>query len=249
MSTPDAPSPDHAVGPQPTDDAQETDVSDRGRPGGSPWLTAVALPLVAVLALLGAGLVGARLGGSENPRYPGESSVDAGFLRDMSTHHGQAVEMSMIARTASTSPDALTLAYDIATTQENQRGRMSGWLQQWGLSQAVSGRPMDWMMTTGHGHAGMADGQMLLPDGRMPGMASAADMQKLRRATGKDAEVLYLQLMIPHHRAGVEMARAAQTSATSPLVRRLAQTMVAGQQSEIDLMSTMLAERGAATPA
>lgn len=198
--------------------------------------------VLAVLLLAAAGLLGAWLAA---PTYPGENSLDAGFLRDMSNHHGQAVEMSMTVRTATDDTDVLTLSYDIATMQENQRGMMAGWLQQWGLGQAVRGRPMDWMSATGHHHAGASPGAMLLPDGRMPGMATPEEMQRLRAARGRPAEVLYLQLMIDHHRAGVEMADVARQYASSPLVRRLATTMVEGQQSEIDLMTTMLTERGA----
>ena len=179
------------------------------------------------------------------PASVSSDSVEAGFARDMSAHHAQAVDMSMQIRTKSKATDIQTLAYDIATTQENQRGQMRGWLENWGLSQAVSGQPMDWMKRTGHQHAGLGKGQMLLPDGRMPGMASQQQLQQLNRASGKAAEVLYLQLMIVHHRAGVEMAKAAQGSAQDPQVVDLASKMVQGQDSEIDLMTTMLKQRGA----
>lgn len=197
---------------------------------------------IAVAGMVVGGGIGYWIG---RARYPGDNSIDAGFLRDMSTHHAQAVSMAMTIRAKSSSPDILTLAYDIATTQENQRGRMMGWLQQWGLSLAVHGQPMDWMRRTGHQHAGLEGKQMLLPDGRMPGMASTQQLQQLAAATGKPAEILFLQLMLAHHKAGVEMAEAARTSASSSEVVSLAAAMVTGQKSEITTMTQMLKDRGA----
>lgn len=180
------------------------------------------------------------------PTYPGDRSIDAGFSRDMQTHHGQAVDMSLIVRSAGARSGVMTLAYDIATTQENQRGEMRGWLETWGLTQARAEEPMAWMTRTGHAHT--SGGPMLLPDGRMRGMASAAQLQRLRGLKGKDAEILYLQLMIPHHRAGVEMAQACVSACSEPHVVGLAQKMVNGQQSEIGLMTRMLRDRGATVP-
>ena len=206
----------------------------------------VKRPLLRTLAAL-VGLVLAFLAGAWTTRTvtPTSDSVDAGFARDMSAHHAQAIEMSMQIRNKTDATDIQTLAYDVVTTQENQRGQMRGWLETWGLPQAIEGKSMDWMKRTGHQHTGLAKGQMLLPDGRMPGMASKEQMQRLAKATGKDAEVLYLQLMIVHHRAGVEMAKAAQGNASVAEVSSLAASMVAGQESEIDLMTSMLKNRGA----
>lgn len=201
-----------------------------------------AFTVIALVALTLAALLGMW---SVSPRHPSTSSVDAGFARDMTAHHAQAVGMSMTVRSRSTSSDVQTLSYDITTTQENQRGQMMAWLQQWELPLAVSGERMAWMRQTGHHHAGLPEGQMLLPDGRMPGMASAKQVTQLQRSTGKDAEILYLRLMIVHHQAGVEMAKAAVAGAEETQTVRLARTMVEGQQGEIDLMTRMLAKRGA----
>lgn len=184
------------------------------------------------------------------PSWPDDLSPDAGFARDMQTHHQQAVDMSLIVRSAGASSGVMTLAYDIATTQENQRGQMRGWLETWGLPQARPDDPMAWMTRSGHQHDDAAqNGDMrLLPDGRMPGMASQAQMDRLRSLRGKPADVLYLQLMTTHHRAGVTMAKACVSSCTDPEAVSLARAMVAGQQSELNLMATMLRERGASVP-
>lgn len=195
--------------------------------------------VTAALLFLAGWLVG-------RPSYPGERSADAGFARDMQQHHGQAVDMSLIVRSADAATDVQTLAYDIATTQENQRGEMRGWLEMWDLSQARSEAPMAWMERSGHTHS--SGKSMLLADGRMRGMASPAAMNRLRSARGNDAEVLYLKLMIPHHIAGVEMAQACVSACSEPEVVASARKMVNGQQSEIALMSSMLRKRDEAVP-
>lgn len=176
---------------------------------------------------------------------PANDSVEAGFARDMKEHHAQAVEMSMIVRVQTEDEEIRSLAYDIATTQQNQEGQMFGWLDLWGLTQTSSGPPMTWMSPEGMAAMGH---QMSTPGPdtpRMPGMATRAEMERLSQLKGREAEVLFLQLMIKHHAAGVAMAQDAANRATVPQVKSLAQKMVNGQTSEMDMMRDLLAKRGA----
>ena len=62
---------------------------------------------------------------------PVDESVEAGFARDMATHHAQAVEMSLLIRDTTSDAALRTLAYDIIVTQSTQRGMFMGWLQAW----------------------------------------------------------------------------------------------------------------------
>ncbi len=80
----------------------------------------------------------------------------------------------------------------------------------------------------------------------MPGMATNSELDRLRQLEGKQAEVLYLQLMYDHHMAGVDMARACVKQCDVGTEKRLAEGMVQGQQSEMGLMTSMLKERGSA---
>lgn len=167
---------------------------------------------------------------------PAEASADVGFARDMAVHHQQAVEMSFIVRDRTSDVAVRRLAYDIINTQANQRGMMLGWLEAWGRAKSSPGPPMAWM-----GHTVTArDGAL------MPGMATDTELDALRAAKGRDAEVRFLKLMTAHHRAGAEMAQAAATAAGTDEIRNLASGMVLGQRSEIALMADMLRERGAA---
>ncbi|MEN3535793.1 DUF305 domain-containing protein [Microbispora sp. ZYX-F-249] len=196
-----------------------------------------ALGLVAVLLAVAALVVFFTRSGT-----PGDASPEAGFARDMGVHHAQAVEMSFVLRDKTSDEPLRSLAYDIITTQSTQRGIFMGWLQQWGLDQS-SGRPaMAWM--SGHGHGGPAS-SATTPAAAMPGMATEEEMNRLRQATGRDAEVLFLQLMIRHHQGGVEMAEGLLKLSDRDEVRALAQHIVDGQNAEIRMMKDLLAKRGA----
>ena len=218
---------------------------------GSRTLQVGALVLAGVLALLIAAIVGRTTAGSHSP---GDSSAAAGFARDMTDHHAQAVDMATIIGQRTQSSDIRSLATDIALTQTNQMGQMQGWLNQWNLSLGRTGPPMTWMTPSGMGmhYASGASTRAVdpalmrpLPDGRMPGMATAAQINQLRTLPVDKADVLFLQLMIKHHQAGIAMAQMAEQLTREPVVDRLAATMITGQQGEITQMTQMLAARGA----
>jgi uncharacterized protein (DUF305 family) len=168
-------------------------------------------------------------------RPPGDGSVEAGFARDMSVHHAQAVEMAEVVRDKTESDEIHTLAKDIALTQQGQIGQMRGWLDVWGLSPTGSEPAMAWM-----GHP---------TEGRMHGMASTGELERLREASPEEADRLFLQLMIPHHEAAVPMAEAAMERSDNPEVERLAEAIIASQTGEIKVMEAMLRERGEEPPA
>ena len=213
----------------------------------------LALAVAVSLGLLG----GSRLtSGDAIPPRPDDTSVDAGFARDMRDHHAQAVEMSVLLRDATDEPQVRTLALDILLTQQQQIGQMHGWLSSWGLSQASSLPALSWMSDnaavsggSGHGSMNMGGGARNMGGGaRMPGMASSEALEQLARARGRRAERLYLQLMIPHHRAGVRMAEDAARNASTTMVRNLAQSIVDSQRAEIDVLRSMLGSRGGPVP-
>ncbi|WP_233512766.1 DUF305 domain-containing protein [Micromonospora deserti] len=63
-----------------------------------------------------------------------------------------------------------------------------------------------------------------------------------------DADVMFAQMMIPHHRQAVEMSELAATRAADPEVKRLAGEIKAAQAPEIATMSGWLAAWGRPVP-
>ena len=123
-------------------------------------------------------------------------------------------------------------AVDIALTQQAQIGQMQGWLTVWGLPLATTQPAMSWM--------GMPT------TGLMPGMATRNDLTRLEGLIGIEADVLFMQLMIPHHRAAVDMSQFVLGQTQRPEVRTLAESIIAGQQIEIDYMQALLTRKMAA---
>ncbi|MGH3935387.1 MAG: DUF305 domain-containing protein [Pseudonocardiaceae bacterium] len=199
----------------------------------------------AVLAVL---LLGAALGmllqrGFGAPAQPEAGSVDIGFAQDMSVHHRQAVLMAGLARERSTDPAIRSLAFDIETSQLEQIGRMQGWLSLWNAAPLPTGRHMTWM--TGTSMPGMAHGHGAAGVATMPGMASPADLDRLRAADGAQFDVLFLQLMLRHHQGGVPMATYTAEHADTAQVRNLAEKIVISQGAESDYMTELITARGA----
>jgi uncharacterized protein (DUF305 family) len=165
---------------------------------------------------------------------PGDGSAEAGFARDMSVHHAQAVEMAEIVRDKTESEEVRLMAADMALTQQGQIGRMQGWLDAWGLPATGAEPAMSWM-----GHP---------TEGRMPGMASPEEIERLQSLPPDLADKLFFRLMIPHHRAAVPMAEAVMERSDRPEVENLAGAIAASQKGEIEGMKDMLEERGAEAP-
>ena len=202
--------------------------------------------VAAVVLLMLAMAAGGWILGSANPRstFPSEASPEAGFARDMQTHHHQAVQLSMIILEHSTNNAVRSMAYDIALTQQQQSGQMYAWLETWGLPQ--TGESMTWMdglLIEDDAHAGHGS----IAPGRphtmaSMGMASAQDITELTAARGDEADRRFLTLMIAHHVGGVEMAQAYLQRGKNPMVTAFANKIVMTQQAEISALNQLLTE-------
>ncbi|MEU5961639.1 DUF305 domain-containing protein [Micromonospora parva] len=189
--------------------------------------------VLALAIMLVVGLLLGYAGGLLTPRLtqPGDASVEAGFARDMTTHHAQAVEMSLIAYRSATLPEVRQIAVDIATGQQGEIGAMQTWLREWGLSPTGSKPPMSWM----------SDGASV-KDGLMPGMATPQQMTALREAQGIEVDRQFLALMYDHHLGGIHMIDAALGATDNAEVLRVANTMKATQQTELNNLRQLQAQ-------
>lgn len=81
--------------------------------------------------------------------------------------------------------------------------------------------------------------------GAMPMMGAGASASASPGATAAMTDVMFAQMMIPHHEQAVEMADLAlRSTGTSPEVVALATQIKAAQQPEIEEMTAWLAEWG-----
>ena len=223
------------------DTGEATTATDDGPP--RPGSRRVLILTVAALVML---LVGAAIGmlitTARTDAYgpPGSDSVDVGFAQDMQVHHLQAVTMAGIVRDKTTDPKVRTLAFDIESLQQTQIGMMSGWLNLWERPLFPErGTHLAWLPTAGHGHDAATNGMAT-----MPGMATTAELNRLRTLSGRELDSYFLQLMLRHHQGGLVMARYAAQHAGQSVIRNLADKIVLGQTNDNILMTQMLAERG-----
>jgi uncharacterized protein (DUF305 family) len=222
------------VGTTASADLGSDDTAAEQAPGRRALVPALTVLIVAavVAAAVALGYVWGNSGNGGAPA-PSASSVDVGFARDMSTHHGQAVTMASYERDNTSNPALKILAYDIESQQGYQIGEMQGWLDTWGYP-LLNPAPMAWM--AGHDH--------VQSNGLMPGMASPTEINTLETLHGTALDVMFLQLMIRHHQGGIPMAQYAAQHAKDAYVRQLAQSMVNAQSSEIISMEQTLRSLG-----
>jgi len=208
--------------PTPPDDPDEPGEAERAvddRPGRG-WLVRAAVVVMAFSFLAGA--VGYAIGVRQE-KTP-SNATDVGFLVDMSDHHDQAVTMALTVYNRTTDPTIRGFAQDVLVFQRSELGRMAAYLED---HDAVRpdydpDRPaMAWM-------------GMPMAASRMTGMASEDQLTALAEATGRDLDLMFLDLMTVHHRGGIEMADYAAVHAADPRVRTLATRIARQQTSEIE---------------
>ncbi|WP_433791963.1 DUF305 domain-containing protein [Actinoplanes sp. CA-252034] len=168
---------------------------------------------------------------------PADDSAEAGFARDMTTHHTQAVEMGLIAYAQASDPEVRTMGVDIALNQQGQIGMMQAWLREWHLQPTGDQPAMAWM----------PDGAESVVNGLMPGMATPEEMKKLRETTGIEGDRLFLQMMIKHHLGGVHMAQEVVEVSKDKEVVEAAQLTINSQQREMTDMKSLQEKLGAAS--
>jgi uncharacterized protein (DUF305 family) len=187
---------------------------------GNVLQTALIVVLVALSLALGA------LWWLSQP--PGEGDPAVRFARDMSYHHQQAVEMALLLRDRTEDANLRQILIDMTLTQQAQIGQMTGWLETWSLPISGPEAPMTGPM--------VQDGHTMDMTPEMMGIQPQTEVNKIGTLPVPEAEVLFLQLMIKHHRGAIVMAESVLEQTQRAPVVRLAQGVIAAQESEIALM-------------
>jgi len=146
------------------------------------------------------------------------NSADVSYARMMIEHHTQALELTELAPDRAESARLKALAERISAAQGPEIAAMRAWLKEY--DQPEKG--------DGHTHA------------TMPGMATEAQLKKLRAAKGKAFDELFLTLMITHHQGAITMATEVKGQGNNIRIEEMADDVVAQQTSEINRMRDML---------
>ncbi|MFG2465995.1 DUF305 domain-containing protein [Streptomyces canus] len=193
-----------------------------------------ALTVSAVFALAACGGGDDSGSAASSPSVSAEASADAhnaqdvSFAQGMIPHHQQAIEMAELADGRAASPQVKDLAARVEKAQGPEISTMTGWLKAWDEKVPESMPGMD--------HSGM-EGM----DG-MAGMMDGADMDKLKKASGKDFDSMFLTMMVEHHEGAVEMATTEKAKGEYKAATAMAGDIVTAQNAEISEMKKLLGE-------
>lgn len=152
--------------------------------------------------------------GTDNPEVQSSEEQfnqnDVMFMNMMIVHHDQAIEMSKLAENRTDNKNILELSRNISEAQKSENQQMTEWMRSIGLE-------------PGNHHP-------------MAGMASGEEMQQLRNSEGSEFNQLFAELMIEHHKGGIEMAKNFRETGRHSELKEMQGQMVETQQKEIGKM-------------
>ncbi|MEV8104255.1 DUF305 domain-containing protein [Streptomyces sp. NPDC088135] len=191
-------------------DAGDGDSRTKAQTGGGPSVVAPGKPGEPARTL--SAEEAAKAAGDDTP-----NSADFRYAQMMIQHHAQALELTTLVPSRSGSPSVKRLAERITASQKPEIGAMEGWLTHNGGERR----------TSAHDHSAM------------PGMATPAQLQRLREADGPAFDELFLKLMITHHQGAITMATEVLAEGNNVQIEEMAGDVVAQQTVEINRMRTM----------
>jgi uncharacterized protein (DUF305 family) len=155
--------------------------------------------------------------------------ADIKFMQGMIGHHAQAIEMTNLLATHTSSNEMKKLAQRIEISQVDEIKMMQEWLRQRGQQ-----------VPTGNEHH--THGAAL-----MPGMLTDDEMRQLASVKGKAFDGRFLESMIKHHQGALAMVKdlfETPGAAQDSTVFAFASDVEADQSAEIARMAGMLKELG-----
>lgn len=158
------------------------------------------------------------------------NAADVTFLQDMIVHHSQAVVMGDLVKGRLTDAKVTSIASRIRDEQKPEMRGMSTTLKSWGEEVPVEATNPTLGSRTGHSH-----------HAKMPGMATKAQLDRLAKATGPDADRLYLDLMIRHHEGALKMCKTLGEKGSDERTGELGDDINVTQTKQISQMKVMRA--------
>jgi uncharacterized protein (DUF305 family) len=175
---------------------------------------------------------------STRATLPPRSPADVQFMQGMIMHHAQAVEMTALIESRTTTKDLRSLAARISHSQSDEIKFMKRWLEARG---EPTREPISAMMPEMTGMDMSSHTKVM--SGLMPGMLTEKQMEALKKAKGEEFDRLFLTGMIQHHGGALVMVKDLFDTAGAGQDAELfnfATDVDSGQRAEIRIMQTML---------
>ncbi len=185
----------------------------------SKWMPALLI-LTVIIALFGmSGCNKVDTSGTQREQTSSKEAsapYDLQFIDTMVAHHQSAVDMAKMAESKAQHAELKDYAQKVVQDQEREIARMGQWRKQWYADQPKA-ENMD-----------------------MPGMMDSMkgmDMSHMKTLEGTDFDLMFLDMMIPHHQGAVSMAKDALLKSEHAEIKTLAQQIMDAQQKEIEMMN------------
>jgi uncharacterized protein (DUF305 family) len=172
------------------------------------------------------------------------NGADVLFVKSMIVHHAQALEMVDLAEDGLEDRQVSALAQRIRAAQGPELGALVAWLAEQdelvppeaadagvdveGLGAELGAR------SRGGGHAHGSGGE-----DAMAGMASPEQLRELGEARGRQADLLFLDLMTAHHEGALDMITTHGSDGIDVRAREMSDEMFVEQTAEIGRMSEL----------
>ena len=151
------------------------------------------------------------------PPETAKAPYDLQFIDTMIAHHQGAVDMAKMAESKAQHADLKTFTSNIVASQQKEIEQMKQWREQWYASQP-SAMNMD-----------------------MPGMTASMkgmDAEHMKSTSGNAFDMMFIDMMIPHHQGAITMANEALQKAEHADLKKLAQAIITSQEAEIKTMQS-----------
>ncbi|MGY0571264.1 DUF305 domain-containing protein [Bradyrhizobium sp. RDM12] len=142
---------------------------------------------------------------------------DQRYIRHMTTHHQQGIELAQLAVARAQAPHLRALAALMVASQSGENRIFARWWAGW-FTEPMPICSREERAT-------------------MPGYLTATQMARVRDATDAEFDIMFVRLMSLHHAGAVHMADAEWHSAGDPRLRLMAHAIRHEQQGEIALMN------------
>lgn len=143
---------------------------------------------------------------------PATAPYDLQFIDTMSKHHQMAVDMTEMGQQKFQHQELKNVGKKIIDDQTKEIAQLRQWRDQW-----YPGAPAAENM-------------------EMPGMSMNMDMSHMQSMSGAALDLMFIDMMIPHHQGALDMGRDALAKAEHPELKAFAQKVIDAQTMEIDQM-------------
>ena len=155
------------------------------------------------------------------------NNADIRFVRAMITHHLQAIHMADLALQRADDAWIVTQARALKLSRPSEVQRLTTWLDVW--SEAAPGllERLPGVLHPGHGVGASA-------------MIADADLHEVQASEGRLFDLLWLQMMIKHHKRAADAAKTEQADGSSPEATRLARQLEFSEEKIASQMQAYL---------